>query len=573
MDMVRCMLKAKQIPKEFWAEAVATAVYILNRCPRKSVREKTPEEAWSGRRPSIRHLRVFGCIAYAHVPDQLRKKLDDKGERCIFFGYSPNSKAYKLYNPETKKVIISRDVTFDEGGMWNWSSKSQKEPVVTSNDFEEENEQETEHVDPTPDEPETSNRLQRQRRLLARLQDCVLGNDNDPSDEEIINFALFADCEPLNFEEASGDENWIKAMDEEINAIEKNKTWELTELPANKRPIGVKWVYKTKYKPSGEIDRFKARLVAKGYKQKPEEVYVEQPAGYVVQGKEDKVYRLKKALYGLKQAPRAWYKKIDSYFLQNGFQRCPFEHTLYIKFIDPGDVLIVCLYVDDLIFTGNNSKMIAEFREAMIRRFEMTDLGLMSYFLCIEVVQQNDGIFISQKKYATNILKKFKMEHSKPISTPVEEKLKLTRKNDGKRVDSTYYKSLIGSLRYLTATRPDIVYGVGLLSRYMEEPRVSHLQGAKRILRYIKGTLTEGIFYGSNSDVKLVGYTDSDWAGDLETRKSTSGYAFHLGTGAISWSSKKQPVVALSTAEAEYIAATSCATQTVWLSAREHCLT
>ena len=134
MDMVRCMLKAKQMPKEFWAEAVATAVYILNRCPTKSVQEKTPEEAWSGRRPSIRHLRVFGCIAYAHVPDQIRKKLDDKGERCIFIGYCSNSKAYKLYNLETKKVIISRDVTFDEGGMWNWSSKSQKEPIVPPND-------------------------------------------------------------------------------------------------------------------------------------------------------------------------------------------------------------------------------------------------------------------------------------------------------------------------------------------------------------------------------------------------------------------------------------------------------
>jgi hypothetical protein len=144
-------------------------------------------------------------------------------------GYSSNSKAYKLYNPETKKVIISRDVTFDEGGMWNWSSKSQKEPVAISNDYEEENEQVNEHVDPTPDVPETSDRQQRQRRLPSRLQDCGLGNDNDPSDEEIINFALFADCEPMNFEEASGDEKWIKAMDEEINAIEKNKTWEMTK--------------------------------------------------------------------------------------------------------------------------------------------------------------------------------------------------------------------------------------------------------------------------------------------------------------------------------------------------------
>jgi len=138
-------------------------------------------------------------------------------------------------------------VTFDEGGMWNWSSKSQTEPIVTPNDYEEE----VENVDTTPDEPETSNREQRNRRLPARLQDYVLGTDNDPSDEEIINFALFADCEPVTFEEASGDEKWIKAMDEEINAIEKNKTWELTELPTDKKPIGVKWVYKTKYKPSG----------------------------------------------------------------------------------------------------------------------------------------------------------------------------------------------------------------------------------------------------------------------------------------------------------------------------------
>jgi len=219
-----------------------------------------------------------------------------------------------------------------------------------------------------------------------------------------------------------------------------------------------------------------------------EEVYIEQPAEYVIKGKEDKVYKLNKALYGLKQAPRAWYKKIDAYFVQNGFQICLFKHTLYIKFFDPGDILIVCLYVDDLIFTSNNSKMIIKFKEAIIRCFEMTDLGLMSYFLGIEVDQQNDRIFISQKKYAADILKKFKMENLKPISTLVEEKLKLTRDSDKRRVDATYYKSLIESPRYLTATRPDIAFGVGLLSRFTEEPRVCHLQGAKRILKYIKGT-------------------------------------------------------------------------------------
>ena len=157
------------------------------------------------------------------------------------------------------------------------------------------------------------------------------------------------------------------------------------------------------------------------------------------------------------------------------------------------------------------------------------------------------------------------MKNSKPISTPVEEKLKLKKYNDEKRIDSTYYKSLIGSLRYLTVTRPNIVFGVGLLSRFMEEPHACHLQGAKRILRYIKGTLAEGIFYANTKVVKLVGYTNSDWAGDVETRKSTLGYTFHLGIGAVSWSSKKQPVVALSTAEAEYMAVASCAIQTVLL--------
>ncbi|XP_027337134.1 uncharacterized protein LOC113850791 [Abrus precatorius] len=157
------------------------------------------------------------------------------------------------------------------------------------------------------------------------------------------------------------------------------------------------------------------------------------------------------------------------------------------------------------------------------------------------------------------------MENSKPVSTPVEEKLKLTIEAEGKRIEPTYYKSLIGSLRYLTATTPDIVFGVGLLSRLMEEPRACHVQGAKRIFRYIKGTLTDGNFYANNVNVKLVDYTDNDWTGDIETRKSTSGYTFHLGSGAISWSSKKQPIVAFSIAEAEYISEASYATQAIWL--------
>lgn len=210
-----------------------------------------------------------------------------------------------------------------------------------------------------------------------------------------------------------------------------------------------------------------------------EEVYVRQPAGYEKQSEEDKVYRLKRALYGLKQAPRAWYTRIDSYFQKNGFQRCPHEHTLYIKNNSQGDI-IVCLYVDDMIFIGNNMQLISEFREAMISQFEMTDLGLMSYFLGIEVTQTHNGIFICQRKYASDILKRFGMESSKPILTLVEERLKSIKDDNIPLVNSTDYKRLVGSLRYLAATRPDITFGVGLVTRFMDEPRHSHLQAAKR---------------------------------------------------------------------------------------------
>ena len=297
-------------------------------------------------------------------------------------------------------------------------------------------------------------------------------------------------------------------------------------------------MYKTKRNAKGEIKRHKARLVAKGYSQKAgidydevfapvarletirliislaaqnkwkihqmdvksaflngvleEEVYIQQPSGYEVKGHKDKVLKLKKALYGLKQAPRAWNNRIDKYFLENNFTKCPYEHALYVKIKD-GDILIVCLYVDDLIFTGSNPRMFDEFKKVMTQEFEMTDIGLMAYYLGIEVKQKEEGIFISQESYAREILKKFKMNDCKPISTPVECGVKLSKHDESESVDPTFFKSLVGSLHYLTCTRPDILYAIGLVSRYMENPTTTHFKTAKRILRYIKGTINFGI--------------------------------------------------------------------------------
>ncbi|RZB65513.1 Retrovirus-related Pol polyprotein from transposon TNT 1-94 [Glycine soja] len=399
-------------------------------------------------------------------------------------------------------------------------------------------------------------------------------------------------------------------MDEEIKSITKNDTWELTTLPRGHKVIGVRWVYKAKKNAKGDVERYKARLVAKGYSQRQgidydevfalvarletirliislaaqnkwkiyqmdvksaflngfleEEVYIEQPLGYEVKGQEEKVLKLKKALYGLKQAPRAWNVRIDKYFQDKNFIKCPYEHALYIK-AQSGDMLIVCLYVDDLIFTGNNPSMFEEFKKDMSNEFEMTDMGLRAYYLGIEVKQEDKGIFITQEGYAKEVLKKFKMEDANPVGTLMECGSKLSKHEKGENVDPTLYKSLVGSLRYLTCTRPDILYAVGVVSRYMEAPTTTHFKAAKRILRYIKGTTNFGLHYYSSDNYNIIGYSDSDWSGDLDDRKSTTGFVFFMGDTAFTWMSKKQPIVTLSTCEAEYVAATSCVCHAIWL--------
>jgi len=212
--------------------------------------------------------------------------------------------------------------------------------------------------------------------------------------------------------------------------------------------------------------------------------------------------------------------------------------TLYQ--IQKEDILIACLYVDELIFTGNNPSMFEEFKKEMTEEFEMTDIRLMSYYLGIEVKQEENGIFITQEGDAKEALKKFKMNYSNPVSTPMECGIKLSKKEKGEGVDPTTFKSLVGSLRYLKCTRPDILYAVGDVSRYMKHSTTTHLTAAKRILRYIKGTIKFGLHYSTTSDYKLVGYSNSDWGGDVDDRMSTSGFVFYINADTtFTWMSKK----------------------------------
>lgn len=250
-----------------------------------------------------------------------------------------------------------------------------------------------------------------------------------------------------------------------------------------------------------------------------------------------------------------------------GFKKCDYEHTLFIKTNKEGRILIVSMYVDDLIYTGNDPSMFTSFMSSMKQEFDMTDLGKMRYFLGLEILQLPNSIFISQKKYAVELLKRFGMYDANSVQNPIVPGIKITKEiGNDERTDKSHYRQLIGCLLYLTtATRPDLSYVVSLLSRFMENPSAKHMLLAKRVLRYLKGTTDFGILYKKGEINELVAYTDSDYAGDMDDRKSTSGYVFMLSSGAVSWCSKKQSVVSLSTTEAEFIAAAFCACQAVWL--------
>lgn len=256
--------------------------------------------------------------------------------------------------------------------------------------------------------------------------------------------------------------------------------------------------------------------------------------------------------------------KIDMHFLNVGFERSMNEPTLYVK-KHGCDFLVVCLYVDDMVYMGTSNEMLVEFRKSMINMFDMTNLGELHYFLGLEVKQIDDGIFVSQEKYARELVKRFNLLDSKVASTPMNMNEKLHVDDGSGMVNVTHFRSIVGGLNYLTHTRPDLAYCVSVVSRFMHCPSKLHLGAAKRILRYVSGTLSYGLWYSSKADGILKGFTDSDWAGELDGRKSTSGYVFNIGSAAITWKSKKQEVVALSSAEAEYVAASSAICEALWL--------
>ncbi|BBG93855.1 transposable element gene [Prunus dulcis] len=403
---------------------------------------------------------------------------------------------------------------------------------------------------------------------------------------------------------------------EEIDALHSQGTWSLEPNPGNKNIVGSKWLYKIKKNSDGSIARYKARLVAQGFSQQlgsdfgetfspvvrhttvrlilslaamnhwslrqldvknaflhgdlEEEVFMRQPQGYEDPAYPEYVCKLKKSLYGLKQAPRAWNAKFTGYLPALGFKLSHSDPSLFVKH-EGSDVIVLLLYVDDIILTGSNANLVQTVVDDLSSVFEMKDMGRLAYFLGLQITYPvSGGLFVSQTKYAKDLLHKAGMQSYRACSTSCKPHNQILTDSGEPLSDPTMFRSVVGALQYLTFTRPDLAYAVNTVCQYMNSPTDVHWLLVKRILRYVQGTLSFGINFTSISPSvsdpwQLSAYSDADWAGDINTRRSTTGSVVFLGNNPIFWQSKKQGSVSRSSTEAEYRALANTAADIAWI--------
>jgi transposase InsO family protein len=417
---------------------------------------------------------------------------------------------------------------------------------------------------------------------------------------------------PKNYQEASANPIWKKPMDEEMKSHKENGTWKIVEPPKGVTPIQSKWTYRVKLNADGTVNKLKARLVAKGYTQEEgkdfnetyapvakfttirtmlaiaaaknmnvnqadiktaylnaqieEEIYMEQPEGYEVKGPQGQklVCKLSKSIYGLKQAGRNWNKTLDKWLKENGFTQSKIDPCLYTLQSKEG-YIAMAIYVDDLLTIDNNPHMLSKIMKMLNDKFKISQLGKAKWLLGMEITRTPQGIFLNQEKYINDLLKQYNMQDANSAKTPM---IKPTPDNNNEKpVNQENFQKLVGHLIYLAVgTRPDIAYAVVKLSQQMHNPTQQDFINAKRILRYLIGTKKLGLFYSARGELKLQGYADADWAGDAD-RISISGYVFTLNGAAISWTSRKQHTVALSSTESEYYALCLAAQEAIYLKA------
>jgi hypothetical protein len=595
------MLEASGLEHRYWGEAIVHANYVRNRSP---VLDKpaTPYEALFKQTPDVSNLVTFGCRAYHNVPKFLRKnKLDTPAERAIMIGYPASGKGYRLLTD--KGTVIERavgTVTFNELEFPLKESNINKVNLGYSGsktiNFESYSKLPTIRIpldEPQPTAPAAPSGPA--YRTRSRTNNVALITATNP-DSEPGSYKEAISCPEAPF--------WIEAMDNEMAGLYSNYTWELGYPPKGTKLLGCKWVLKKKRHGDGALERFKARLVAKGFQQREghdffevyapvgkytslraimalaaqeglyihnvdisnaflngtleEVIWMQQPEGYF-QGEPGMACKLLKSIYGLKQAPRVWHLDLDEVIKEKSFKASDADPCVYYYTGTEYDArTFMLVYVDDLAIVSKCLETIAKLKAYLKSKYKLRDLGEATLFLGITIERSPAGIKLAQQRLVNDLATKYGMQDSNGRQVPMSPSTKLTKDENSEPLDTAVYPyaTLVGSLMHLAnCTRPDIAYAVGVLARFMSAPKMSHWLAAKGVLRYLCGTRDYGIFYSANSSSKLTGYTDSDFARDVDTRRSTAGYTFILANGAISWSSKRQATVATSTTEAEYIAA------------------
>ncbi|RVW44411.1 Retrovirus-related Pol polyprotein from transposon TNT 1-94 [Vitis vinifera] len=536
-------------------------MYILNRVPSKAV-PKTPFELWTGRKPSLRHIHIWGCPAEARIYNPHEKKLDSRTVSGYFIGYPGKSKGYRFYCPNhSVRIVETGNARFLENGEISGSNEPRKvdieeirvdipppflpqeiivpQPIQQVEDNEQNNRDGSLPLENIaienavePPQPAPLRRSQRERKPAITDDYVVYLQESD--------FDIGIRKDPVSFSQAMESDDsskWMEAMNEELKSMAHNGVWDLIELPNNCKPVGCKWVFKTKRDAKGNIERFKARLVAKGFTQKEgidykdtfspvskkdslriimalvahfdlelhqmdvktaflngnldEDIYMEQPEGFAKKGNEHLVCKLKKSIYGLKQASR----------------QC------------------------------SDLGLLRETKEYLSKNFHMVDMGEANYVIGIEIFRDRSrGVLVPRNNIEREQMKK------------------------------DPYASAVGSLMYAqTCTRPDISFAVGMLGRYQSDPGFEHWKAAKKVMRYLQGTKDYMLTYKRSEQLEVVGYSDSDYGGCLDSLKSTSGFVFMLANGAISWKSEKQSITASSTMEAEFVACFEASSHALWL--------
>ncbi|KAJ4713974.1 Retrovirus-related Pol polyprotein from transposon TNT 1-94 [Melia azedarach] len=499
-------------------QAVSTACYLINRGPHTGIHLKTPFEVWSGKPANYSNLRAFGCTVYYHVNEG---KLEPRAKNGVFVGYGDGVKE----NGSIEKQV-EQQVTLDESEPQHEDQHPQSESEPSGSSL--------------PVASKHSLALNRSKRANYGIPPKRYGF------EDMVAYALQVteevdtdSNEPSTYKEAvtcTESTQWLAAMGDEMESLHKNHTWELTKRPRDKKIVTCKWVYKKKEgKTSVARIKYKARVIARGFTQK-EGVDYNEIFSPVVLDKEDYVCKLKKSLYGLKQSPKQWYKRFDSYMIEISYTKSPYDCCVYYSKATNGSLIYLVLYVYDMLIATENKSNVQKLKDFLSVEFEMKDLGAARKILGMEIYRDisKKKLFLSQKEYIQKILSRFGMSTAKPIDTPSAANAHLSVVFAPKSVKEKEYMSRVP---YASA----------------------------RIFRYLKGTFDVGLIYGGDTQCLMTGFSDSDYAGDVDSRRSVTGYVFTLGSSVVSWKATLQPTVTLSTTETEYMALTEAAKERIWL--------